>query len=310
MPAWAAAGLVVGALMAMAAVAVIGIAFAMARASTRVERVPVQGHPQDLDLPHEDVVFESGDGTELRGWYVSFAADRQNVILVQGEEHHRNAPGIRALELARDLTGRGFSVLMFDLRARGESGGRRASAGNLELLDVEAAISFVNQRGVPFERIALFGFSLGAGLAILAAARQPRLGAIVCDSPFKDLLDDYREVRAAGVPIPSWLLIPAVRLVGRLIYRSDPGELRPILAASHVKTPALVIHGERDDVLPPSDAEALYDACASPMKELWIVPGASHVNSFTQAGTGYTDTVAAFLNRAMDSAPHGSGRGR
>lgn len=297
MPAWAAAGLAFSVVMAVVAVALLAISISLARSSTDVTRVPVQGHPSDHDLPHEDVAFRSSDGVELRGWYVAFADDRTNVILVQGEEHHRNAPGIRALELARDLAARGFGVLMFDLRARGESGGRRASAGNLEHLDVQAAIGFVNGRGVPLERIALVGFSLGAGLAIVAAAKSPNLAAIVCDSPFKDLLDDYRNVRVRGIPVPSWPLIPMVRLAGRILYESDVGAVRPIVAARQLRVPALFIHGELDTVILPEESRALYEACPGPDKELWIVPGAGHVNSFAKLRAVYADRVAAFLRR-------------
>jgi fermentation-respiration switch protein FrsA (DUF1100 family) len=214
--------------------------------------------------------------------------------MVQGEEHHRNSPGIGALQLAGALAARGFSVLLFDLRGRGESGGRRASAGNQELLDVLAALHFVRTSGTPLERVALLGFSLGAGLSILAAARHPSLGALVCDSAFKDLLDDYQ-----GLRMPAWALVPAVRVTGRILYNSDPGAIRPIKVIGSIRTPALFIHGMLDTVVSPDNTEALYTACGSARKELWLVPNAGHVQSYHAAGEAYVERVTTFLSGVL-----------
>ena len=80
------------------------------------------GHPTELGLEYEDVTFPSRrDKVPLRGWYLPAAGDDRCIILVAGEEHHRNSPGIRALALGGDLVAQGFNVLLFDFRGRGES---------------------------------------------------------------------------------------------------------------------------------------------------------------------------------------------
>ncbi len=295
MPIWVLIAVIAGGPVLLILGALLAYAAWLAKSASEVERVPVLGHPSEHDLQHEVIIFKAADNVALCGWYIPAADDRACVILVQGEEHHRNSPGIRALELARDLTARGFSVFMFDLRARGESGGRHASAGNQELVDVMAALACVRARGIPPERTALHGFSLGAGLAILAAARESRLGALVCDSPFKDLLDDYQNLRLWGVPVPARLVVPVVRFMGRVLYHSDAGAVRPIKAAGSLRLPVLFIHGQQDEVVPPGDSEALYTACGSARKELWLVPGAAHVSSYAVLRKAYVDRVAAFL---------------
>jgi uncharacterized protein len=94
----------------------------------------------------------------------------------------------------------GFDVLVFDLRAHGESEGERLGLGWLERGDVQAAVSFVEQRGIPPGTIGLQGQSFGAGIALLSAAAIPDVAGVVADSPFSDvrpLLDN--EIRLRGL---------------------------------------------------------------------------------------------------------------
>jgi predicted alpha/beta-fold hydrolase len=106
--------------LALLALAVIlGIAAWVAHNMTLVKRLPVYGHPSQFDLVYEDVTFPSRrDKVPLKGWYLPAASDQRGIVLVQGQEHHRNSPGIRALQLGRDLVEYGFSVLLFDFRGR------------------------------------------------------------------------------------------------------------------------------------------------------------------------------------------------
>lgn len=284
---------VVASPLAIGLMCLAGYAVRLAWWTTQVTRLPVFDHPDNHSVGFEDVAFPSRDGLALRGWYLPSQDDRRCVIFVQGEEHHRNSPGIRALELARDLVARGHSVFLFDLRGRGESAGHRGSAGNQELRDVLGAIDCVRTRGLPAERIALLGFSLGAGLALYAARREPSIGAIICDSCFKDLLDDYRAMRLWGVPLPRWLLAPLVGMAGRLLYDSDPGAMRPITIVHRLRPPLMLVHGEADDVVAPNDSLALHER--APRSILWLVPGARHVESYLTTRQEYVDRLASFL---------------
>ena len=102
----------------------------------------------------------------------------------------------------RDLVDRNFSVLLFDLRARGESGGVRSTEGDREQWDLLGAIDYVVSRGIPVENIGLLGFSLGAGVAILVAAQEPRIPAVVSDSGFLDYVSDIRLIHTKSCPFP------------------------------------------------------------------------------------------------------------
>ena len=268
--------------------------YVLARAATRVERWRLHDHPSRRGLAWEDVSFPSSDGVSLRGWYLPAGDGVRCVVMVQGEEHHRDSPAIRALELAGDLVKQRFSVLLFDLRGRGESGGR-GSAGTRELEDTLAALAYAAGRGIAPERTALLGFSLGAGLSLCAAAVRPSLGAVVSDSGFCDLLDDYRARHPVAAWLSAWMLIPMVRVMGKMFFGSDPGLVRPLRDAARVRQPVLFIHGMEDTVLPPSESERLYARCGSVAKELWLVPGAGHVECYATQREEYVRRVAGFL---------------
>jgi uncharacterized protein len=115
--------LTLGGLALLALIIILGIAAWVAHNMTLLKRVPVYGHPSQFGLVYEDVTFPSkNDNVPLRGWYLPAAPDQRCIVLIQGQEHHRNSPGIRPLQLGWDLVEYGFSVLLFDFRG-GESPG-------------------------------------------------------------------------------------------------------------------------------------------------------------------------------------------
>ena len=264
---------------------------------TKVERVSVTGHPSLLGLSWEDVTFSSrGDGVPLSGWYLPTAADDRCIILIQGTEHHRNSPEIRALRLGKDLVDRGFSVFLFDLRARGASGGSRSSEGDREQWDVFGAIDYVTERGIPVERIGLLGFSLGAGVALLVAAQEPRIPAVVSDSGFLDYMMDLQKLYIGPFRIPSWFTF-CVAFIGSVFFKADFSKVRPAEVVEQVEQPIFFIHGEDDPVISAEETVELHDISNKPEDRIWIVPDAEHVNAYRKMPRVYVDKVSQFFQR-------------
>lgn len=266
---------------------------------TVMERVSVGGHPSMLGLIWEDVTFPSRGGEVLlSGWYLPWAGDDRCIILIQGTDQHRNSPGIRSLRLGRDLIDRGFSVLMFDFRARGESGGGRSSEGDREQWDVLGAIDYVAERGIPVERIGLLGFSLGAGVAILVAAREPRIPAVVSDSGLLDYIMDLRQLYIGPLLLPSWFAIFVV-FVGRAFFKADFSKVRPAQVVSEIPQPIFFIHGEDDPVISSEETTELHSISDNREDGVWIVPGAEHVNAYRRMPESYISRVSQFSQRHM-----------
>ena len=284
-------------LVVLVPLAVVAYAAWATHKMATVERVALFGHPSWLGIHWEDVSFPSRhDAVPLSGWYLPAPKDDRCIVLVQGTEHHRNSPEIGALQLGKDLVEWGFSVLLFDFRGRGQSGGNRSSEGDRERWDTFGAVDYVAQRDIPVERIGLLGFSLGAGVSILVAAQDPRIPAVVSDSGFLDYLMDLRKLSLGPFRLPSWFAF-FVLLTGRVFFQADFSKVRPVQAVQQMEQPILFIHGEDDPVIHPQETVELHNLSDNREDRIWIVPGAEHVNVYHSRPQEYVRRVSRFFHQ-------------
>ena len=170
----------------------------------------------------------------------------------------------------------GFSVLLFDYRGYGGNPGDPSEDGLAA--DARAAQQWLaRQPDVDPRRIAYFGESLGAAVAVGLAVQSPP-AALVLRSPFTSLPD----VGAVHYP---WLP------VRRLLLDRYPSIERIAL----VSAPVLVIAGDRDDIVPMSLSRRLYDAAAEP-KRFVLVPGAGHNDPELVDGRQVLTEITGFLS--------------
>jgi alpha/beta superfamily hydrolase len=291
--------LVASGLVILALALILGISAWVAHGMTQARRVHVYGHPSQFGLDFEDVTFPSrNDKIPLRGWYLTTPHDSRCIIFLQGQEHHRNSPGIRALQLGRDLVKHGYSALLFDFRGRGESGGKRDSTGDREQWDALGAIDYVVDRGVPLERIGLLGFSLGAAVALLVAAKEPKIAAVVSDSAWLDSVVELQSVPFFRFYLPSWFALP-IALMGRIFFGADFSKVRPVKVVGRISQPVFFIHGQQDRVISFQETQELYKASGNPEDRIWIVPGTDHVASYARQPEEYSAKVISFFRRHL-----------
>ncbi len=221
------------------------------------------------------------------------------VVLVHGVRGNR----LQMVERARVLHEQGFSVLLFDLQAHGQSPGRRITFGKLEALDEAAAVSFVRARE-PNERVGLIGFSLG-GAAALLGPRKLAVDALVLEAVYPDIdaaLSDRLRMHlgpiAGGLFTP--VLVPAFEVLLPPILDTAPGELRPIDHIAAAGAPILIVSGTADRDTPLAEAKALFDRAAEP-KQFWAVAGAGHVDLERYDPIGYWRIVTPFLAQHLRS---------
>ena len=89
--------------------------------------------------------------------------------------------------IGRDLHAEGYDVLLFDLRGHGRSDPSRLTMGARERGDVRTVLDWATRKGYPAERIGWLGWSMGASTVLMEAAQNPRIKAVVLDSPFGNL---------------------------------------------------------------------------------------------------------------------------
>lgn len=226
----------------------------------------------------EDVWFPAKDGIRLHGWYFRGESGTATIVYFHGNGGNITNVGW----LGERLTKRGFSVLLFDYRGYGLSGGATVDEADL-YLDGQAAWEFVvNEKKAAPETVVLYGQSLGTAVAS-ETATQCRIGALILESGFSSA----SSLAETALPwLPVWL-----HGLGRNRFESAQ-KLRT------VRVPVLISHGDPDPVIPTNEGRALFAAANEP-KNLIIVPGAGH-NVFGSAGTAYLDQVEVFIRRAIE----------
>lgn len=247
--------------------------------------------PWEVQVPYESVEFRTVDGIALRGWWFPRESDR----VVIGLTGHRGTKQ-DLLGIGSSLWRAGNNVLLFDFRACGESDRAPLSLAHFELSDVRAAIAYVTDR-VPDARIALVGYSMGASLAILAAAEDSRIDAVVADSPFATVSDlvatAYHRHR-----LPARPLVALTDALNRWRYGYRFATVRPLDAVSAIAPrPLMLIHGAGDSVVPVQHAHDL--AAAAGDAALWILPDIRHCGAYFADREEYVRRVTAFVDHAF-----------
>ena len=246
----------------------------------------------------EPIEAVAADGVRLAGvWHPSepSAARGRAVLVIHGFAEEPAALLARMHALNRH----GWDVAALDSRAHGRSGGDRGSFGGRESADVAAWIDALSQSGkLEGGPLALWGRSMGAAIALRAAAENRGVSALVLEAPYLDLAATLRLVlRRRRVPLSALfarlVLKRAQRLAGASL--SSP---RPIDVAPSVAVPTLVVHGSEDALIPAADAQRLAHAFARTAGYI-EVSGARHTDVIDVGGPELLDRIASFLDAAV-----------
>jgi pimeloyl-ACP methyl ester carboxylesterase len=267
---------------------------------THPMRLPSVLTPGSCGLRYRRFSLASGDGTRLAAWFVPREGSDVGIVLCHGHDDCR----MQFLPLLRPLHEAGFNLILFDFRSMGLSGGRRCSYGYHERQDALAAVEWMRHEA-GMRRLGIMGISMGGATALLAAAADPRIEAVVTDCAFASLEDMVAErFRVVPAPIRDSLGRSVAALAERWCD-SRMAEVHPEAAVrSWRPRPYLAIHAGRDMLVPPSHGERLA-AAGGELAQLWTVPGAWHARSRVWAGREYHERVSAFFRRHLLSHAEG-----
>ena len=200
----------------------------------------------------QEIELHSADGETLIAWHVPPQGDQPLVLYFHG-----NAGALAyRVDRFRALIADGLGLLAVSYRGYGGSTGRPSEAGLIA--DAEAAYAFATA-SIPAERIVVWGESLGTGVAVALAARRP-IGRLVLEAPFTSAADVGARVYWF-LPVQSLMKDP---------FRSDTH-------IGKVTAPLLILHGERDTVVPFEFGQRLF-ALANKPKRLARFPEATHAD--------------------------------
>ena len=268
---------------------ILGAVFVM-----RILRLPLEGTPISVGLDYEDVSFRSRDGgVLLKGWHIS-GNNKAVIIIVHGGFQNRVDDNVDTLGLSYSLHKQGFSLLLFDLRGRGESEGQGQALSNINN-DIGGAVDYLKSRGYSSSNISIMGYCSGAASACIFASQED-VGALVlvgCFAKVRDMV--IRMATTRGIPgFFAEIFIPGLQLMTKVFYSYQV--VNPVDVVDDVACPILFVHEEYDEFIPIEDMRMLFEASNNPANELWEVEDIEHSQVYRSSPAEFITKVTSFLN--------------
>ncbi|MBI4529338.1 MAG: alpha/beta hydrolase [Deltaproteobacteria bacterium] len=231
--------------------------------------------PADAGLAFEDLFFTAADGVRLNGWFIPHPGAAATVVWFHGNAgniaHRVENIGL----LHRQV---GVHIFIFDYRGYGRSHGEVSEQGTYR--DGEGALEYLRSRkDVDPKKIVFFGRSLGAAVAAEMAIRRGCM-ALILETPFASI----REM--ARVAFPFFPVGPFLKTRYAVLDK-----------IKEVRAPLLVVHGDRDEIVPLAQARKVFAAAPEP-KEFYTIRGARHNDTHIVGGEGYFAALRDFIRRA------------
>lgn len=254
----------------------------------------------EAGLPYEEVAFPTTDGLMLRGWFIPAEQPDAPAIIYAPATGHDQRSG---LSLVPAFHRAGYHVLLFSYRGHALSDGQKGAFtyGDAESRDVDAAVRFLSEvKGI--RHIGLIGHSVGAASAILSAARNPEVGAVVAVAPFNCMAEVWSTSRPPLVPtfLLDWTMWAVERLRGFRREQVCPVEV----VAQIAPRPLLILHGTEDRRITEAQVRRLFAAARWP-KSLWLVRGATHSSIRSPVLDRLAPEVVAFFDAAWQKEQQG-----
>ncbi len=217
----------------------------------------------------EEIFLKTADGERINALF--FRGSRHDVILY----FHGNAGDLSGWQfVAEDFTSLGFNFMIIDYRGYGKSSGIISEQGMYH--DAETAFNYLIQKGFSPENILVYGRSVGSGVAVDLASKQPCKGLIL-EAPYTSL------IKLANEKFPFFF--PSLYIK----FKFD--NIRKI---NKVKCPVIFLHGAKDSLIPVSHTETLFEKFTGKKKKIIIAQG-SHNDLHT------TGEYHQFLNEVLRS---------
>src|SRR3989344_1277544 len=239
------------------------------------KRRPQKTTPKDFELPYKTIEFSSKDKTRLKGWLIEKKKSKSLIVLSHGYSYDKQS----MLPAAKELYSKNYSILLFDYRAHGESGGHKTTIGFLEQYDLLAAIGFAKK--LKYRKVGIIGVSMGAAAALMVGAKTKNINLIVADSSFARLKD----VIYGKIPVLTHLILKFMKLHG-----VNPEDSEPIRSVPQLKIPVMYIHSKKDKLIPYKHSSELFKKTRSEKKLLLFEDG-EHGRSYLVKTNGYSDNV-------------------
>ena len=245
-----------------------------------------------IGLPIEVVQISKTEDSWVSSWFVKGEPHKAGVLLLHGVGSDRR----EMLERAKFLHAAGYSSLLIDMQAHGETDGEFISFGFKESLDARVALDYLRQR-VASKKVGVIGSSMG-GAAALLGGRPLNPDALVLEGVYASLDQAIENRIAIRLGSASKALSPLLSLQYELRLGIPLESVAPLIAIKELHSPVFILSGSKDRHALPSEAQALYDAAHQP-KSLWFIEGAAHQDLHRYDKAQYEQEILNFFSNYL-----------
>jgi len=245
--------------------------------------------PESVGIAEYDTVtFDTDDSVKLSAWYVP---PRNGTVIILAHGHGGNRTAM--LQPAVVMAAAGYGVFMFDFRSHGESGGDYTTIGEIEVLDLEAAVDWVDAQP-DVEHIGAVGLSMGGAVVVRVAAEDQRIEAASIESAFPSLRDAIMHRSSQFSPVAQVTALQTMNNLG-----VDVSGVRPIDDLCDISPrPLLLIYGTADETMPADTPQRMAAAACEP-SDLILVEGMRHQQYMTYDADAYSEIITIFFNESL-----------
>ena len=249
------------------------------------------------DFPAISVQIQSESGATLAGWHLPIPNSNATAILLHPIRGDRRS----MLSRAKLLRAHGYSTLLIDLQAHGESVGQHITLGHLEKHDVNAAVEYVRDLESN-QKIAIIGRSLGGAATVFA---NPEVDVIVLESVYPTVTEAVHNRIRMRMGFLHHVVAPLLLVQLNPRLGISPDQLCPIDGLRQIKCSILIASGDRDEHTTMDETNRIFEIANEP-KKLVIFDAAEHVDLLVHDPSKYENEIIGYVNQIIGESIRGA----
>lgn len=197
---------------------------------------------------------------------------------------------------------KGFNVVMVDHVASGESDGKYVGFGHYEFEDCMKWLDFLAEQVGDGVQFIVHGISMGAATVMLMSGSDrlnKNVKMIVSDCGYTSAWNEF-EYKLKSLKIQPHPLLELVNEVNKRKAGYDFKDTDALASVKNAKVPMLFVHGSADDFVPTHMVYEVFDACGSEEKDVLVIEGADHAQSYVTDPKTYEAKLDEFVSKFIE----------
>ncbi len=257
-----------------------------------------------LDYGFQRHYMVNKDGNKLVG-YLMTPKEKSNVYVFASHGYKSDGKGEWCYFAKHYVEELGYNLFFVDHQAAGESEGKNIGFGSFESRDGLQWLSYLNDTfGIGIE-IILHGISMGSATVMLMCGSEDlpeNVKFAIADCGFTSAMDEFT-YKLQSLKIPSVPIVPLANEINKIKAKYDfKKDTNALQSVANAKVPMLFIHGNKDKFVPTYMVYLLYDACSSEYKDILVVDGADHAESYNTNKAEYETKMDEFIEKFIDES--------